>query len=127
MSHGMRIVDGAGVVLLDTEQTTLLRFVHEEALPGNFSGTFDVPDFDDTRGFFVPLWRPVKAVHPSGPVLADGADWAGNVHSRLVPYRQGTLSWNHPTMTISFSPLPNGFVQVDGMMPSYRIRFYHYK
>lgn len=118
----MQVVDGAGQVRLDTYQTTLLRVVHIEDLPGDFSGSFDVPEFDDTRGFFVPLWRPIM----------DGA-WP-NGFSRLTPYRQGANSgaspkfhWSAPTLTVTFSYLPSGFSTPVIFAPSYSVRFYHYR
>jgi hypothetical protein len=133
MSYGVQMFDAGGNTRLDTDET-FTRLIHIEKLPSTFNSTFDVPEFDDTRGLFYVVYFMHKLRSGAGGIFTRQAD-------SYTPMRVNLdrLGWNSNSlpglfwdntlkrMTVTAASLPAGFsTGTDIAIADYAIIFLHY-
>lgn len=108
--YGAKFTNASGLYSLEPDET-YTRVVHEELVPLGFSGTFSVPDFDDTKGMFYVTF-----------------DSGGSGGFAFNPFALPNLQWDNTakTMTVTPATLPPGFMNTS-IEQGKRIVFLHYR
>jgi len=112
MAYGVKIMGPGGVLRLD-EDETFTRVVATVKKGASFSGTFSVPDFDDTKGLFHVSYFVNKFDIYTWTALADSANPMRDYRDHLVWNETSlpSLSWNNTTKVMSATPVswPTGW------------------
>ena len=124
MAYGVKIMGPGGVLRLD-EDETFTRVVATVKKGASFSGTFSVPDFDDTKGlfhvsYFVNKWDSGAAADSLTPM---NTIYRGFVFEETsLP----SLNWNNSTKVMTVTPVswPAGWTYYNAS--DYVVTFIHW-
>lgn len=128
-NYGFRTFKSTGDSSLEPYET-FARLLHIEYKSFNFSGTFSLPSFDDTKGIFVVDYDMCKVSIASDTKLADNTAFNDYIGVTSHGYGLPGLLWNNTTkiMTVTPASLPSGFIdRYATYYPNYRIVFLHYR
>lgn len=129
MTYGVQMFDSTGALRLDVNET-FTRIVHVEKKAWNFTGTFSVPEFDDTVGLFFVSFYVVKFRIDIDVQMPPDTSFSAHdyLHLRINPHAIPDLHWNNDTKTMTVAPhsLPSGFELRGDVDPPYAIVFIHY-
>lgn len=129
MSYGVLIRSAAGAIQVD-EDETLSRLVTSIVVEGDFNGTINVPEFDDTKGLFTVTFDLMKWRTSDNSQWPDDASFnIDYLHVRSNEFMFPSLLWNNSLKQLSVTQgeLPNGFIPNGTPRPRYRVTFYHYR
>ena len=128
MSYGVKIFGPGGVLRLD-EDETFTRVVATVKQNYDFTGTFSVPDFDDTKGLFHVSYFINKFDVAVDAALPDSTTPLDPLTDYLVFEMTSlpSLSWNNTTKLMTVSPVvwPSGWTQLN--KSDYVVTFIHYR
>lgn len=128
MSYGVKIFGPGGVLRLD-EDETFTRVVATVKQNYDFTGTFSVPDFDDTKGLFHVSYFINKFDIYVDAALPDNTSPLDAFSDYLVFEMTSlpSLSWNNTTKLMTVAPVtwPPGWTRTN--KSDYVVTFIHYR
>lgn len=126
MAYGIKIFGPGGTLRLDDDET-FTRVVATVKQNASFSGTFSVPDFDDTKGMFHVSYFINKYDGSTSSAVSDSTPLSASVFPICEGTSLPTLNWNNTTKVMTCSPVvwPSGWTTRN---PSdYVVTFIHYR
>lgn len=128
MAYGVKIFGPGGTLRLDDDET-FTRVVATVKQNYDFTGTFSVPDFDDTKGLFHVSYFINKFDVYVNAALPDTTTPLNEFRDVLVFEMTSlpSLSWNNTTKRMTVSPVvwPSGWTQLN--KSDYVVTFIHYR
>lgn len=127
MAYGVKIFGPGGTLRLDDDEA-FTRVVATVKKNYDFSGTFSVPDFDDTKGLFHVSYLINKFDISSNTAIPDNTSPLGAFDNFAFDITSlPTLSWNNTTKVMTVSPVvwPTGWTIWN--KSDYVITFIHYR
>lgn len=126
MTYGLRIFGAGGALRLDDDET-FTRVVATVKQNASFSGTFSVPDFDDTKGMFHVSYLTNKFYGVTQSAVPDSTPLSAYVFPVVEGTSLPSLNWNNTTKVMTCAPVawPSGWTFANAS--DYVVTFIHYR